>query len=163
MKRVVAVHSVHVVHQVHCNGLGRIKREVTMAGFLKISEAASLAFHAMYLLSKSGGKKLSTVPMAKKLNVSSDHLAKVMQRLVSVGYVKSLRGPHGGFFLAQPASKITLMQIYEAIHGKFTPSCCLLKKPVCSGGQCILGGLLHKVDQEISEHLKSTRLSYFTV
>lgn len=134
-----------------------------MAGLLKISEAASLAFHAMYLLSKSGGKKLSTIPMAKKLNVSADHLAKVMQRLVSAGFVSSLRGPNGGFSLAQPASKITLMQIYEAIHGRFVPTCCLLKKPACSGGRCILGGLLCKVDQEISEHLKSTRLSYFAI
>ena len=134
-----------------------------MSGLLKISEAASLAFHAMYLLSKANGKKLNTLSMAKKLNVSADHLAKVMQRLAGSGFVKSTRGPTGGFSLAQPASKITLMQIYEAIHGKFVPTCCLLKKPVCSDGRCLLGGLLCKVDQQISEHLNSTRLSYFAI
>ncbi len=134
-----------------------------MTGLLKISEAASLAFHSMYLLARQPKAKLSILPIAKKLDVSADHLAKVLQRLAAAKLVKSTRGPKGGFELARPASQITLLDIYEAIHGKFQTTRCLLSKPVCSRGCCLLGGLIQKVDREVLEHFKSTRLSYFAI
>ena len=52
-----------------------------MSTMLRISEAASLAMHAMLLLAKAPETILSTHEAATKLGVSEAHLAKVMQRL----------------------------------------------------------------------------------
>jgi Rrf2 family protein len=125
---------------------------------LSISEAASLALHAMALLASPTRRNLSAREMASALRVSSHHLSKVMQRLARAGLVDSVRGPHGGFKLARRAEAITLLQIYEAIEGELpTKQSCLLHKPACSG-KCILGGLMSQMSGEMRDYLARTTL-----
>jgi Rrf2 family transcriptional regulator, nitric oxide-sensitive transcriptional repressor len=132
-----------------------------MACMLKISEAASLAFHSAAYLASNNERPISTKEIASKLGVSDNHLSKVMQRLVGAGIVESTRGPGGGFRLNASSSKITLMDIYVSIQGPVTLSDCLLNKPICLGKECILGGLLAKVNREVSTFLTKTKLSKF--
>ncbi len=42
-----------------------------------------------------------------------------MQQLVRARILQSKRGPHGGFSLARPATKITMLEIIEALEGTF--------------------------------------------
>ncbi len=130
-----------------------------MTTMLRISEAASLAIHAMVVIAREPETVHSTHGVATALGVSEAHLAKVMQRLTRAGLVNSVRGPKGGFVPAKPADDVTLLEIYEAIEGPFEPKGCLLKKPVCNGTDCILGRLLGNVNREISEYLANTKLS----
>lgn len=134
-----------------------------MQGLIKISEAVSLAFHSMYVLAKYPTKHLSIQDISKTLSVSSNHLAKVLQRLTKAGFVESVRGPKGGFKLGMPAHKITLFAIYEAIQGRVRTTTCLLDKPVCSKGCCLLGELLHSVDKQVLDHFKNSTLANFIV
>jgi Rrf2 family protein len=127
--------------------------------FLKISDAANLAFHAMLILAREpGGGQLSVADMARRLGVSENHLAKVMQRLAKVGLVKSRRGPGGGFTLRRLAAQVRLLDIYVAIEGPLPRGRCLLDKPVCDGTCCLLGGLLIDLHDRIAEHLEHTTL-----
>ncbi|MBN2211851.1 MAG: Rrf2 family transcriptional regulator, partial [Sedimentisphaerales bacterium] len=93
------------------------------------------------------------------LGASENHLAKIMQRLGKAELVSSTRGPSGGFRLNRPAAHITLMQIYEVIEGPFTPEFCLLKKPICQGQKCVLGGLISRINQEVRNYLTTTTLA----
>ena len=104
----------------------------TMATMLRISEAASLAIHAMAVVAGKPEEVHSTHGVATALGVSEAHLAKVMQRLTRAGLVSSVRGPKGGFVLARPAAEVTLLAIFEAIEGHLEPKGCLLKKPFSS-------------------------------
>lgn len=125
---------------------------------MSISEAASLALHAMAMLAGQDRRNLSAREMASALRVSSHHLSKVMQRLARAGLVDSVRGPHGGFKLARRPASITLLQIYEATEGALPPEHdCLLPKPAC-GGHCILGGLMRKMSNEVKDYLARTTL-----
>jgi Rrf2 family protein len=127
--------------------------------FLKISDAANLAFHAMLILAREPDNgQLSVADMAHRLGVSENHLAKVMQRLAKVGLVKSRRGPGGGFTLRKPAAQIRLLDIYVAIEGPLPHGRCLLDKPVCDGSCCLLGGLLTDLHDRIAGHLERTTL-----
>lgn len=45
------------------------------------------------------------------------HLNKILQQLVRSRILRSERGPSGGFSLRSPPSKITLLEIVEAIDG----------------------------------------------
>src|SRR5205823_8934133 len=44
-------------------------------------------------------------------------LLKVLKRLVNVRILVSLKGPNGGYRLAKPANKITLLEVIEAVDG----------------------------------------------
>ncbi len=132
-----------------------------MDNVLKVSEAASLAMHASALLGQSPDLKLTTKDMAEVLHASEAHLSKVLQRLTRAGIVRPIRGPKGGFTLGKAPGEITLLEIYEQIEGPLPGSQCLLSSPVCQGENCILGGLLEKVNKEVREYLSNTRLSDF--
>ena len=129
-----------------------------MSKVFKISEAASLAIHAMTLLAQQPEQLFSTHDLSGMLNASEAHLSKVLQRLSRADLVNSIRGPKGGFRLARPASDINLKDVYEAMEGPLTDSTCLFSAPVCNG-LCILGSLLARVNQEIKTYFTETKLS----
>ncbi len=129
-----------------------------MARVLKVSDAASLALHAAAYLAKRPGERVSTGEIARALDGSEAHLAKVMRTLERAGLVTAKRGPSGGFVLARAASKITLKDVYEAVEGQIGGGACLLGRPVCEGG-CILGDLVESVDAQVAARLARTRLS----
>ncbi len=125
---------------------------------LKISEAASLALHTATMLAANADRVMTTAEMARTLDVSENHLSKVLQRLTKAGLVRSIRGPSGGYALAKPAAQVTLLDVYEAIEGPMRPAGCLLTRQVC-GGHCILGGLLQSVNKQIRDYFAATKLS----
>jgi Rrf2 family protein len=130
-----------------------------MSKIINISEAANLALHALAMLAQNQTIRLSASTMAKELKASEHHLSKVLQRLTKAGYINSLRGPTGGFFLVCPPDKVTLLEIYELIDGKLTISNCLFNPPVCSGNNCIFGELLPEVNRIVHQHFSTKTLS----
>lgn len=128
---------------------------------LKISDAVNLAFHAMMILAtEPDAKPLSVAAMARRLSMSENHLAKVMQRLTKVGLVTSKRGPKGGFTIGRPASEIRLMDVYVSIEGPLPDRECLLSEPMCGGVCCLLGGLLGSINEQVRDHLTQTSLAH---
>lgn len=126
---------------------------------LRISEAAVLALHAAALLSRAPGEPRSTRELAEGLAVSEAHLSKVLQRMSRHALVRSHRGPHGGWTLAADPEEVTLLEVYEAVEGPLMPSVCLLERPRCPDGGCILGDLVGSVNTQVMDYLSSTRLS----
>jgi len=131
-----------------------------MASFLKMSEACSLAIHAMVILAINQDVKLPNNEIARMLGASRDHLSKVLQRLSKAGYVHSERGPGGGFMIAGNADEVTLLDIYQAIEGSGESKACLLDNTVCAG-RCILGDLVVQVNSMVLSRLSETKLSDF--
>lgn len=130
-----------------------------MSSFLKISEAASLAIHAMLHISESRDGPVSSKEIASRMGASEAHLGKVLQRLAHVGLVQSTRGPKGGFTLARPPDQVSLLEIYEAIDGPLPDGCCLFGTPVCSRNLCVFGGLLQSTTRQIRDYMTKTTLS----
>lgn len=130
-----------------------------MASIVKISEAASLGFHALIVLAKDPGRTFSAGEINKILGVSEAHLSKVMAQLSKVGLVHATRGPCGGFVLGKPAHDISLLDIYQAIEGPLSEVTCLLAKPVCKNEKCLLGDLIRSVNHQVAQHLANTKLS----
>lgn len=128
-----------------------------MANILQISEALALAIHACAIIGGSENK-CSAGQIATLLNASHAHLSKVMRQLVVADLVSSERGPGGGFALAKEAKKITLLDIYQVIEGKFPTSGCLFNKPVCREQCCIIGDFLRDINQRTYHYLASTTL-----
>ncbi|MBN2185370.1 MAG: Rrf2 family transcriptional regulator [Candidatus Krumholzibacteriota bacterium] len=129
-----------------------------MTGFVKISDAASLAFHATVYLASNEGKMVSNREISRKFKLSDAHLAKIMQRLSRAGIVKSVRGPGGGFTLTRSPDDLTLKDVYEAVESKIQTEGCLLDEDLC-GCRCLLGTVLTELNGEISSRLENTKLS----
>lgn len=127
-----------------------------MGSILKISEAVSLAIHAVIVTALKKDERISTTEIASAIEASEAHLSKVMQRLVKAGIVKSNRGPGGGFVLGEKPSKIRLLDIYIAIEGSFPHSNCLFEKKVCGKRSCFLGDFLRNINAECSDYFKNT-------
>jgi Rrf2 family protein len=130
---------------------------------LKISEAASLALHTMVLLEINSGKLLTNKDIASEFNVSEAHLSKVLQRLVRFGFVKSVRGPKGGYMLGKAANLITLLDVYKSIEGPISSDSCLFGNSGCFLNRCILGDLVGIVNTMVKDYLAKTRLSELAV
>ena len=128
-----------------------------MAQLLEMSEAAALGLHAMALIAKSSGM-VSAESLAHSLRASHAHLSKVLKILSASGFLVSKRGPSGGYMLAQPASSISLLRIYEALQGSIRLDGCLFDKPICDQVHCIFGDLVEQVRGEVFEYLASTTL-----
>lgn len=126
-----------------------------------VSEAANLAIHAVtYLAARHRSEPVSTAQVAQYYGVSEAHLSKVFQRLTKAGFVKSIRGPRGGFVLADDPAAITLKQVYESIDGPLSRrSHCLLGKQSCGLKTCIFGDLMHNIHRQVDDHLSGTTLA----
>ena len=132
-----------------------------MKGILRLSEAASMAYHALAVLSANQDRFRTAGEISRTISGSEAHLAKVMRRLVRAGLVRSTRGPGGGFKIAKPADEISLLDIYEAVEGKFRMTDCMLDEPCCEENNCIMGSLISSVNLEILEYFRSRKLSDF--
>lgn len=55
--------------------------------------------------------------IAEKTDIPSHFLAKILQQLARKGFLRSNKGPRGGFILRRPAADITLLQLVDAIDG----------------------------------------------
>lgn len=132
-----------------------------MENVLNISGAASVALHTVAFLSaEKPGKLLQNKEIAKSLEISENHLSKVLQRLTKAGFIESQRGPRGGVRLSKNCEDITLLDIFEAIEGPYTISDCTFKGK-CKFDQCIFGGKLERINREFLEFLGKTKLSEF--
>lgn len=131
-----------------------------MDHFVRISDAASLGMHAAgYLARYPPGEAVPSARIAEDLGVSASHLGKVLQRLSRVGLVSSRRGVHGGFALDREPGAVTLLDVYLAIDGPLPTGTCLLGHAECPGGPCVMGCVIHDVNERVRNHLVSTTLS----
>ncbi|MBI5209972.1 MAG: Rrf2 family transcriptional regulator [Elusimicrobia bacterium] len=129
-----------------------------MPGILNVSEAAAIGVHAMMIMVKDPSQPQRVPAMAKSLQVSAAHLQKVLQRLVHAGLVRSSRGPKGGYALARSSRDIRMGEVFAAIEGRPSLTACLLDKERCCMGACVLGDMLHSINEQVTRKLQ-TRLS----
>jgi Rrf2 family protein len=133
-----------------------------MSSMLRLSEATALGLHAVVYLAERP-ERATTQQIAERLNASTAHLAKVLQRLTAAGIVRGVRGPNGGFQLDVPTTELRLLDVYEAIEGPFSPSGCLFAQPVCDRIACIMGGLIERLNGEIHDYLTETTVASLTL
>jgi Rrf2 family protein len=115
-----------------------------MGKLINISEATSIAIHSIALIGKEN-RQLNANEISKITKFSKNHLSKVLQILVKQGYLKSVRGPKGGFTLSQPANKTSLLEIFEVFEGKISNNYCSGHSEDCPFEDCIYGDIMDEV------------------
>lgn len=131
-----------------------------MSKIVNLSEGSSIAIHGMILIARTN-KPLNVDQIAERTNSSRHHVAKIMQRLSKAGFLNSIRGPSGGFYLTKDLHQIDLLSIYQAIEGEPGNGKCPMNKPVCSFDSCIYENIIGKMTDDFVKYLKSKNLSEF--
>jgi Rrf2 family protein len=129
-----------------------------MSKIVAYSEAASIGIHSMVLIARQG-QMMNVLKIAEATGSSKHHVAKILQRLVKDGFLGSTRGPSGGFTLNVDPSKITLLQIYEAIEGKVVIPECPVEHQVCPFLKCIMGTVVGQMTQLFIDYLKTNTVA----
>jgi len=63
--------------------------------------------------------------IAKAQNIPARFLEQILLSLRRAGFVRSRRGPRGGYILAKPPSQISIAQVTRAIDGPLAPVACV--------------------------------------
>lgn len=85
---------------------------------MKLGDGVEQAIHCVLLLSGlSDSGVLSAAALAEFHGVSPSYLLKHLQAMAGAGLLLSVPGPRGGYRLAKPADKITLLDIVLAVEG----------------------------------------------
>jgi DNA-binding IscR family transcriptional regulator len=85
---------------------------------MRPSRAAAYALRALaYLTRHEGEGPAPSSKIGAVEGLPGDFLSKVMKRLASAGVLGSSRGTGGGYRLARPPRRITLLDVIEAVDG----------------------------------------------
>jgi Rrf2 family protein len=111
---------------------------------MKLSHASAYALHALCRLAAGGEDDL--LPAARLApGTPLIFLRKALGALVSAGVLRSVMGPGGGYRLAKPADKITLLQVVEAVDGPVRG-----EDPFADGPLDILTERLHRICEDVA-------------
>lgn len=106
-----------------------------------LSQTVEYALRAIVSLASAPAVSKPARTIADEMHVPPLYLCKIMQRLVLAGIVHAQRGKTGGFKLARPANRITVLEVVNAID------------PIRRIGSCPLH-LDHHRDQLCALHAK---------
>ena len=88
---------------------------------MKLSRSTGYAVLAVgYIAQRRGQSIVLSQDIAEAYDIPLEYLLKILQQLVRADILRSKRGPRGGFSLAKPTTKITLLEILEAVDGPMT-------------------------------------------
>jgi Rrf2 family protein len=101
---------------------------------LKLTKKADYGLMAMkHLADHPQPEACSTKDLAEAYRIPQELLAKILQRLVRAGLLKSQHGSNGGYVLARNPATITAFEVIRAIDGPlFITSCvtCTIREPM---------------------------------
>ena len=85
---------------------------------MKLSSRSRYGFRAILELAAHYGEgPLQIQTIANREEISNKYLEQLIALLKASGLVRSIRGPKGGYILAQKPSEIKLSTIFSAIEG----------------------------------------------
>ena len=123
-----------------------------MSKLFNISEATIIAFHSLALMDKATLVRAETVSSTTR--ASKNHVLKVLNQLSKHGYIKSIRGPKGGFQLNKDPESIKLLEVFEMMEGPIHPSPCGLTLEECPFNSCVFGDITFKLTEMFVNFLK---------
>ena len=103
-----------------------------------LSRTAEYALRAtLYLARRQADGPVSAEAVATALGAPANYLSKTMQQLAREGILASVRGPGGGFALAERADTLSIARVvapFEESHG--TGRCLLGDRPCDAAAPC---------------------------
>jgi Rrf2 family protein len=128
---------------------------------LRLSKKADYALIAMkHLAQKRDAASSSAREIAEQYDIPIELMAKVLQRLVRTGLLRSHQGTRGGYALSRPSGTITVADVIQAIDGPFTVTSCSSDDNSCEQfGKCSIRDPLWRIKERIVAALGTVSLA----
>jgi Rrf2 family iron-sulfur cluster assembly transcriptional regulator len=128
---------------------------------MRLSTKGRYAVMAMADLAKRGGEGAVTLgEIAHRQDISQAYLEQLFARLRRRGLVQSVRGPGGGYRLAQPAAETRVGDIVTAVEEPLKVVRCKSAGKGClpGGERCLTHDLWDGLGRQIEAYLASVSL-----
>lgn len=120
--------------------------------------------YAIRALSELAGRNVERTVLLDDLlagtDLPRDFIAKIFQKLVRGGILRSAKGRGGGFALARPQHEIRLIDIIDAIEGPHRMDGCVVGLERCNDHMpCSQHDLYKPIRQRLKDYLSTTTLA----
>ena len=118
-----------------------------------VSTKGRYALRTMVDLAIHGdGEPVKIKDIANRQGISGKYLEQIISILSRAGFVRSIRGNQGGYYLARPSSDYTVGSILRITEGSLAPVDCLsgVKNPCTRQMDCVTLRLWRELDEAIS-------------
>jgi Rrf2 family iron-sulfur cluster assembly transcriptional regulator len=114
----------------------------------------------VHLAAIPAGEHALARDVAIEAGIPAHFLAKILQDLARNGFLKSSKGPRGGFRLAVPADEISMLRIVEAVDGAGRFDRCIGGSPECNDkAACGMHDSWMELRSRIIEYLEGTTIA----
>ena len=126
-----------------------------------ISAKGRYALRCMLDISlNSVGENVKLKDIAERQDIPIKYLEQIISSLNKAGFVKSERGPNGGYRLSKPPEQYTVGSIIKLIEGDTVPVSCLAGVNDCErSDRCVSMILWKKLDDAVNSVLEGTTLA----
>lgn len=102
-----------------------------------LSQKARYAIRAVLYMAAEGDESehFSVDRLTEALGLPRAFLAKALQELARKGFISSVKGPNGGFYLTEAQRQRTLKELIVAIDGEGLFQGCMLGLDTCDASQ----------------------------
>jgi Rrf2 family protein len=128
---------------------------------MKLSTRSRYGLRMMFelALSSDEDKPLQLGEISKNQEISEKYLSKLVIPLKSMNLINSIRGSHGGYFLARAPEEIDLYEIISVLEGDISPVSCTLNDSECGKKRmCPTRDVWLKLESVIRETLEGVTL-----
>ena len=128
---------------------------------MKISTKGRYALRLMIDIAQHCNEKpVSIKEAAKRQNISDKYLEQIISILNNAGYVKSIRGPHGGYLLKKAPKDYTVGMILRLTEGSLAPVACVEDEDTCDKmNDCATVLVWKKMNEAINQVVDSITLA----
>ena len=100
--------------------------------------------------------------ISKRQSISLKYLEKLIRELKKAGYVKSMRGPYGGYMLAKPLAEISVGDIVRVLEGSDSITDCAENEDACGtcnrAGECLTQYIWAEAGRAMFKKLDSIKI-----
>lgn len=101
---------------------------------MRLTSFTDFGLRALMRLAAEPGRVFTTEEIAGELNISRNHLTKVIQALAGAGILSTHRGAGGGFRLAQPPERVKIGEVVRLLESRQALVECFR----ADGGACVM-------------------------
>ncbi|MFC3832098.1 MULTISPECIES: RrF2 family transcriptional regulator [Deinococcus] len=125
-----------------------------------VSTKAQYGLRALIEIGRHDGAAVPLKDVAERQGISQHYLEQIASNLRRAGFIRSIRGAHGGYRLARPAAEINAYDVVTAMEGSIAPVSCVEDDHTCDHQNvCGTQGLWHRVDTALRDVLGGTTLA----
>ena len=130
---------------------------------LNITKTVEYALIAMKHMNQKDGNALSSSrEISENYHIPKELMAKTMQKLSKKGYIRSIKGPFGGYYLNISLRKINLIDFIESIEGPIGLVKCSIDEHCDLTDLCNIKTPIHKINDSIRNSLSNINLNEIT-